>query len=331
MTVARKNFVDNETPGFYHCTNRCVRRTFLCGFDELTGSDFSHRKDWLEKRVFELADIFSVEIFAFAVMDNHYHLVVYLEPLEPQGWSDEQVAERWLRAYPGRLDEPENAKQRELKKQAIMGDKDKLKKYRKRLGSLSWFMGRLNEPLAKLSNQQDCCTGRFWEGRFSSQALLDEAAVFSCMAYVDLNPVRARITEKLEGSNNTSIKRRIDELKNIKPINVQAHLDTSITSLSSKLNRKILPMPLKDYIWLVEWTGKSIIYPNKGSLPANVRSSLERLNLQPNHWLKQVENFGSHYGGVIGPVEKIRDKAKQLKRRCLKGISAACQLYQSSS
>ena len=70
MTIARRDIVDTEIPGFYHCTNRCVRRTFLCGLDELTGKDFSHRKDWLEHRMFELCDIFSVDIYAYAVMGH---------------------------------------------------------------------------------------------------------------------------------------------------------------------------------------------------------------------------------------------------------------------
>ena len=100
MTIARRDLVDSETPGFYHCTNRCVRRTFLCGIDELTGVDYSHRKDWLEKRMLELCDIFSVDIYAYAVMDNHYHAVLYLDPLLPQSWSKEDIAERWIKAYP---------------------------------------------------------------------------------------------------------------------------------------------------------------------------------------------------------------------------------------
>ena len=163
MTIARSNIVDNQIPGFYHCTNRCVRRTFLCGFDEFTNKDYSHRKDWLEKRMIELCDIFAVELFAFAVMDNHYHAVLYLDPQAPQYWSKEEVAEKWLKSYAGHLDDPKFAKQRELKKQAIMADKDKLEIYRQRLGSLSWFMSRLNEPLAKQSNREDICTGRFYE------------------------------------------------------------------------------------------------------------------------------------------------------------------------
>jgi len=329
MTIARKHIVDNQTAGFYHCTNRCVRRTFLCGVDEQTGHNYSHRKDWLEERMLTLCDIFSIELYAYAVMDNHYHIVLHLDPLKPQNWSKEEVAERWLCAYSGKVVEPKFAKQRELKKQAIIADKEKIELYRKRLGSLSWFMSRLNEPLAKQSNKEENCTGSFWEGRYSAQALLDEAAVFSCMAYVDLNPVRAKITDKLEDSNNTSIKKRLDEIKHTESINVQAKLDLSIAAISNQLGSKKLPISLKSYIELVEWTGQNIIHPNKSAMPKNISSCLKQLNLQQNHWLKQLENFDQHYCHVIGSIELIKEKAKQLKKRCLKGMSAARSLYET--
>lgn len=116
----------------------------------------------------ELTNIFAVSLYAYAVMDNHYHLVLRLEPQLPLKWTDEEVAERWLLAYPGWLDNSENSQLRELKKQAILADTQRLKKYRQRLGSLSWFMARLNEPLAKQSNQEDCIKGRFWESRYQS-------------------------------------------------------------------------------------------------------------------------------------------------------------------
>jgi len=184
------------------------------------------------------------------VKNNHYHIVLYLDPLAPQNWTNEQVAERWLLAYPGRLNLPQNAKRRGLKKQAIMDNPEKLKKYRKRLGSISWFMGRLNEPIAKRSNDEEYCTGKFWEGRYTSQALLDEAAVFSCMTYVDLNPVRAKITQKLEESHNTSIKKRLEEINTLPD---KSTLKTNLEAMAGKVKERKLSMSLKDYIELVEW------------------------------------------------------------------------------
>jgi len=324
MAIPRVEIVDRETPGFYHCTNRCVRRAFLCGEDELTGQSFDHRKAWLEKRMLALCDIFSIEIYAYAVMSNHYHIVLYLDPKAPERWTDEQVAERWLQVFPIRLDKPENAHLRAMKKRAIMDNSELLQEYRKRLGDLSWFMRRLNEPLAKMSNQEDYCTGRFWEGRYTSQALLDEAAVLSCMTYVDLNPVRAKITEKLEESNHTSIKKRLDNLQ--AKTNHQS-LDQAIEAMAGCVRERKLSITLREYTELTEWAGRSIIHPDKASIPRHLAPILDRLNLQSNHWLKLVENYGRHYNRVVGPIELIRQKAKQLNKRCLQGISSAKLFY----
>jgi hypothetical protein len=74
---------------------------------------------------------------------------------------------------------------------------------------ISWFMRLLNQSIATQANQEDNCTGHFWEGRFKSQALLDEAALVACMAYVDLNPVRANIAKTPESSGYTSVKQRV--------------------------------------------------------------------------------------------------------------------------
>ncbi|TQV77245.1 transposase [Aliikangiella marina] len=324
MAIPRKNLIDPESPGFYHCMNRCVRRAFLCGFDPINQQSYEHRKTYIEQRIKTLSSIFAVDIYAYAVMSNHYHIVMYVDPKAPYSWSDEEVVERWLKVFPSRLDSPQCKEQRAFKIQAILNSAELLDKYRERLGSVSWFMRRLNEPLAKASNQEDNCTGKFWEGRFSSQALLDEAAVLSCMAYVDLNPIRAKISDKLEQSNHTSIKTRLNELQETSD---NSHLDTQINPTSGQIKRRPLATSLKSYIELVDWAGKSIIYPNKSRIPLHVASTLERLNLQSYHWLKQVEVLESKFTYYIGPVELIRRKAQQLSKKYLHGISSAFNLY----
>jgi len=81
--------------------------------------------------------------------------------------------------------------------------------YRTRLHDLSWFMRTRNEDIARRANAEDGVKGRFWEGRFKSQALLDEPALLAALAYVDLNPIRAGIAETPEDSDYTSIQDRI--------------------------------------------------------------------------------------------------------------------------
>lgn len=320
MAIARKHIVNQEQAGFYHCTNRCVRRAFLCGFDELTGRSFDHRKQWLEQRMMELCQIFSIDLFGYAVMDNHYHLVVYVDPKAPLDWSDEEVAERWLKAFPGRLSA--NNQLWKIKRNAIISNKEKLNQYRNRLGSLSWFMRCLNEPLAKMSNMEDCCTGKFWEGRFYSQALLDEAALISCMAYVDLNPIRAQKAVSISDSHHTSIKTRIEKHS------AQVEAASELNSISGNAFTQKLSIQLREYVNLIEWTAKHIHFPNHLNTPEAVNQTIDSLNLKSANWLEHIASYGSHFYYFVGATQKLRAKAAELKKRCLHGIKAARFSYQ---
>ena len=99
MTQARSQLVDPSITPYYHCICRCVRRAFLCGHDDLTGRSYEHRKQWLVERLGVVSRAFAIEVCAYAVMSNHYHLVVRINRKMAEQWSDDEVIERWERLY----------------------------------------------------------------------------------------------------------------------------------------------------------------------------------------------------------------------------------------
>jgi REP element-mobilizing transposase RayT len=210
MALPRSQYVQEGQEGVYHCFSRCVRRAFLYGFDALTRRDFSHRKAWLVERLRFLAAIFAIEVCAYAVMENHYHTVLRTRPDIVATWSDQEVALRWLKLFPRHRDLQGTALPPAEKDICALADcPERIAQLRQRLSSLSWFMGRLNEYMARAANKEDEVKGRFWESRFKCQALLDEAAIAACMVYVDLNPIRAGLAGSPELSDFTSIQERI--------------------------------------------------------------------------------------------------------------------------
>ena len=320
MAIKRSELIDSDNAGYYHLISRCVRRAFLCGQDPDSDKDYDYRRQWIEDRIIELAQYFAIEVFSYAVMHNHYHLVVYCDPKAPESWSDLDVADKWLKVFPGKLNNPKFKTQRALRLQAIVKDPELLATYRERLGSLSWLMRRINEPLAKLANSEDFCKGHFWESRFQSQALLDEGAALTCMAYVDLNPIRANIATSLESSKHTSIKKRLKTL-------TESELNGTLKSIAGKVKNRTMVLPLKDYIELVEWTGKAIVYPNKAKLPANLAATFQHLNIQQENWLGQVQQYGGNYYRFVGCLNKIKEKTKDLGQHWLKGLNQVQKLY----
>ena len=147
-------------------------------------------------------------------MSNHLHVILRVRPDLAQEWSDDEAALRWRLLYrprdeaTGRQVEPA-----EHDLNMITSDPQRVAELRRRLASLSWFMRCLSEPIARAANREDDCSGRFWQGRFRSVALLDEAAVLACSVYVDLNPIRAGIAGTPAESEYTSACDRIRSLR----------------------------------------------------------------------------------------------------------------------
>lgn len=208
MTRARKDIINLEQTTCYHLINRCVRKSFLTGFDASSGKDYSYRRGWILERIKHLSEAFAIDVAAYAIMSNHYHLVVKVDIKKANSWSIAEVVERWKRVCksPGWV---ARCKKEDLADQELKQYIDIIKCWRQRLYDISWFMKTLNEYISRRANDEDNCRGHFWESRFKSQALLDSTAILSCVMYVDLNPIRAGMAGSLERSDFTSIQQRL--------------------------------------------------------------------------------------------------------------------------
>lgn len=315
MTYARSILIPPGSAGTFHCVSRCVRRAFLCGEDQLTGQSFAHRRQWVEDRIHLLADIFGVAIWGYAVMSNHLHVVVQTLPTVVSGWSADEVAQRWIRLF-GRRDQ-----QVELRVEALAGNANRIALLRERLASVSWFMRCLSEPIARAANQEDNCKGRFWEGRFKCQSLLDENAVLAAMAYVDLNPVRAQICDSLEASKHTSARERLTEIEQD-----TAAADRPLAPIAGIRGLCVLRMTQADYLSLVDYTGRQIRGHQRGTIEGPARAVLARLGYRDETWTRQVLAVKSDYSRAIGTLESLIEKAAALGQRWLRGVAMARQL-----
>ena len=95
MPRARKTLVSLDATPYYHCVSRCVRRAFLCGNDPITGQSYEHRRQWIEDKILQLASIFALDVCAYAVMSNHYHIVLHINLKTADQWDINDVIHQW--------------------------------------------------------------------------------------------------------------------------------------------------------------------------------------------------------------------------------------------
>ena len=374
MATARRLLVDPTKSGVFHCVSRCVRRAFLCGRDSYSGRNYEHRRAWIRDRLQELTGLFGIEVFSYTIMSNHLHVVLRTLPEQVDAWRDQEVARRWLCLFPGTGHKarypPEESAIRILCEDSL-----RLQIVRARLADLSWFMRCLNEVIARRANREDDCTGRFWEGRFKCQRLDDEGATLACMAYVDLNPVRAGVATTLKHSDFTSAQDRVaayrarqqlsrtprhptpaqaqcierakTEAKRdawLAPIgrpveNGGGALDAPRTNAHDRTGQRakrlqggsqpplLAHLTFKRYLELLDWTGRQIHHDKPGHLSRELRPALERLDLDIEAWVDNVERFGGLFHHMAGKLRRLRQMARSTGRSWLHGHSGARRLY----
>jgi REP element-mobilizing transposase RayT len=275
-----------------------------------------------------LSQVFAIDVCAYAIMSNHYHLVLHVDTATAKSWSDEEVAQRWTTLYKAPLLVTRWLNGELKSKAETRKTLELIDDWRERLTDISWFMRNINEYVAREANKEEGCKGRFWEGRFKSQALLDEKALLSCMAYVDLNPVRADMAQSLEESEFTSIYERIHSVAC-----QQDEGKGEIESLPTKgvagflgNKREVQPcfgieFSLLDYLALVEELGR-VIRPNKrGYIRPSSNALLERLGMNVDEWLRLSESFGGRFRCAVGSAQELEQYALHTNRAWVSGKS----------
>jgi REP element-mobilizing transposase RayT len=343
MATCRGIVVDREHAGFYHCVSRCVRRAFLCG------GEYEHRRRWIQDRLRALAGLFAIDVCGYAVMNNHVHVVLWTNPDQASRWTRTEVAQRWLRLFPraAGTEEHDGAAWARLTSQ-LAADGERIETIRRRLCDLSWFMRCLCEPIARWSNREDGCTGRFWEGRFKCQRLLDEAAVLACVVYVDLNVIRARLAPSPEASDYTSVqdrirvwrargrmvRRRDGRLQHeggwrafrdgedgvwLAPIRAQAG-----QSRRSGERRGLFNFGVDAYLKLVDTMGRLIRSDKRGAIPAGLQPILERLSIDGGRWIEAMRGMQRLVGSAVGSARAL---AAEAVRRGTTRVVGALNVY----
>ena len=330
MPKPRKSLIAVESTPYYHCVARCVRRAFLCGDDHQTGKSYEHRRGWLEAKLLELPKIFAIDVAAYAIMSNHYHAVLYINVERAKTWSDYDVVERWHLLFNGTIFSQKYLKDGGLDKTEMLVFQPIIDEWRARLQDISWFMRVLNETIARDANREDECTGRFWEGRFKSQALLDEAALLACMAYVDLNTIRAEMADLPEKSDHTSVKKRCEKAKTTRRPNAINQQEKSLLPFVGNPREDQphgIQMRLSDYLDLVDCTGRILRDDKRGHISANADKILKRLNIEEDKWLHMTRDFETCFHSFVGNEKSLRSACEKLNYQRPSGLGACQRMF----
>ena len=302
MPTPRKRIVDGDAVGSYHLISRCVRQCRLCG------DGLEHRRDWIEDRIAALQQSMAIELTAWNILSNHLHILATNRPDLARSWSDREVAIRWLRMCPGtwlrrKRGIVADAPPTDDEIAAIIDNKTRVEILRRRLSSISWFMGRLKEHVSRRANAEDGCKGAFWERRFRSVRVLDEPSQLATSTYIDLNAVRAGMVDRPESTSHGSISERV--------------------AIASGRGRRtcirMSPPPLgsnEAYIEHVDACGRWQVTQGKASIPTSMPPILERLELTKKRWLELFRlGWGNLRGTVIGTPESKRGEAERRRGR----------------
>jgi hypothetical protein len=343
---ARRKVLGGVRQAFFHCWARCVRQYFLCGVDRQTGKDFSHRRRWIIAREEFLAQQFAIQIVFRAEMANHLHLVLQTLPRVANRWPPREVVTRWLAAARMAKCLTDDVPPPDPKRiEKMMKDKKLVAKLRRRLSSVSWFMGFLQENIARRANDEEDRSGHFWDGRYGCRECTDRNALLLCGVYVDLNAQRAGEVDDPLGSPYTSVHLRMQaqalaaEIAGDRPDGWMGELTEQPESLAieqlaftSRTGRRacdmgVLPISLADYVKLLLWTAEQLKSGQRSTIPKDLEAVLDRFHFQHDKWVDTVDKFAAKFGHAVGRAETLAAVTERMGINRMKGVVACREVF----
>lgn len=330
--VANPNF-----PATFHITNRCIRQNYLMDDGKPVKGNARKRRQVVINRAKALAAAFAIDILRISIMTNHVHLQIRNRPDLVKLMSDEEVARRYLKIYPGYCQATVDATNKEPTPpteddiQKLAQDKKRLREIRSILSSVSRFMQAFNFYISRYFNLVDGTTGAFWESRYKLKLLLDDLAILLCAFYIDLNPIRANVALTLEKSEYTSAYYQIcaasllanaddippETLPNafLCPVTISPNeADKMTSSVSTRAsNFGFTEMTSEEYLIVLDLMGRIISKKHVGSIPTDLPPIFIRLNLNWESVSQLVQAYEELFCFFVGNKESLRSKATELK------------------
>ena len=166
-----QRLIINDESTVYHVMSRTALDGFPLGDIE---------KDFMLDLIRRYAALYLVEILGFCLMGNHFHILVRMFPEDK--FTDEDIQKRYVDFY---------GDERIFSEGLVPS-------LREKLSSLSEFMREIKVGFARFYNRRHNRRGYFWGDRFKSVIVENGETLINCLAYIDLNPLRAGLVERPE-------------------------------------------------------------------------------------------------------------------------------------
>ncbi|MBL8262723.1 MAG: hypothetical protein JNM58_09865 [Xanthomonadaceae bacterium] len=140
------------------------------------------------------------------------------------------------------------------------------------------------------------------------------------MAYVDLNPIRAGMADRLETSAHTSAAERASQAKK-DPASASSPLKPVAGSL-----RPTFDLTVADYLQILDWTGRQLVKGKRGRISPDAPAVLSTIDHEGTRWATRVAAFGSGWHRAAGSAHDLMALAERMGQQWLAGLRLALKL-----